>query len=177
MNNNLNISQLNDDKPEKSIGQIIKDERLRKAVSLIDASSKTKLKVAYLEAIERDDFDKLPAPIYAKNFIRIYANFLGLDGIAVSKKYNIKTVGATKLPPPAKTTSTYYISTFLHSLIRHPFMLLGFVVVIIIIFLYPGNSDNNNLDNSAVYPSESARPASLDDYQPVFDTAEPLPNS
>ena len=177
-NQNINISNNPEQKTEKSIGQLIREERITKNIKLIDASSKTKLKVAYLEAIENNEFDKLPAPIYAKNFIRIYANFLGLDGVELANKYNISTVGIAKLPPASgKTTSTYYISTFLHFWLRHPFIFLGIVVVIAIFLLYPTGSDDNNINNSIDYSNSAGAPASLDNYQPVFDVNEPLPGN
>jgi len=177
-NQNVNIADITEQKNEKSIGQIIREERIRKNIQLIDASSKTKLKVAYLEAIENNDFDKLPAPIYAKNFIRIYANFLGLDGVELAKMYNISTIGISKLPPASgKITSTYYISTFLHFWLRHPFIFLGIVVVIAIFLLYPTDSDENNLNNSVDYSNTAGTSTSLNDYQPVFDINEPLPGN
>ena len=182
--NNINISQnLNlKTESEESIGQIIKRVRLEKSVRIEDAASKTKLKVAYLNAIENDDFDTLPAPIYAKNFIRIYANFLGLDGTELSKKYNSKNIGIIGLPPSKKTASTYYVSRFFHFMFRHPFILLGIAVVLAVLFFYPSGSDNAEPETKTSYQetpaaAETFQPASFDDYQPVFDINEPLPKS
>ncbi len=178
MPQNLNLETT----PEETIGQIIKRVRLEKGVRIENAASETKLKAAYLNAIEKDDFDALPAPIYAKNFIRIYGNYLGLDGVELSKKYNSKNIGIIGLPPQKKPASTYYVSLFFHFLFRHPFVLLGIAVVMAVLIFYPSGSDNTEPEietspPAAHDPVDTLQPASFDDYQPVFDVNEPLPKS
>ena len=130
--NNLNISQNSEvelaAEVNETIGQIINRTRLRRGIRIEKAASETKLKIQYLQAIEKDDFDALPAPIYARNFIRIYANFLGLNGIEISKKYDSKNIGIAGLPPQKRTDITYYISLFFHFIFRHPFIFLGILV-------------------------------------------------
>ncbi|RLD12181.1 MAG: hypothetical protein DRI44_01515 [Chlamydiae bacterium] len=180
-NNNLNIS-LNADpdsvrEANETIGEIIKRTRLQKGIEIEKASANTKLKIQYLHAIENNDFDTMPAPIYAKNFIRIYANYLGLDGVEISKKYDLKNIDVIGLPPKKKIALTYYISSFFHFLFRHPFVLLGLVVVVIILFFYPSFSDDNQHDSEISNPPPVTQSLSLDNYQPVFDLNDPLPKS
>jgi len=179
--NNINISQNSEFELgaefDETIGQIINRSRLGKGIRIEKAALETKLKIQYLQAIEKDDFDALPAPIYARNFIRIYANFLGLNGIEISKKYDSKNIGISGLPPQKRTDFTYYISSFFHFLFRHPFIFLGVVVVLIIFFFYPSGSDDIEHSELPSFPSATLQPASLDDYQPVFDLNEPLPKS
>jgi len=178
-NNNVKKSQNSQNsisEPEETIGQIIKNARLEKGVELLTASTETKLKVAYLVAIENDNFDELPAPIYAKNFIRIYANFLGLDGVEISKRYNINTTDID-IPQDEKTSLTYHVSSFFHLIFRHPFLLLGLVVVLIILFFYSGGSYNTEPDEEISFSTTVPQSTSLEDYQPVFDLKEPFPKS
>ncbi|MCK5852828.1 helix-turn-helix domain-containing protein [bacterium] len=179
--NNINKPQDFEFEPEvdlnESIGQIIKRARTEKGIRIEKAASETKLKIQYLQAIEKDDFDELPAPIYAKNFIRIYANFLGLNGIEVSKKYDSKNIGISGLTQQKKIALTYYVSSLFHFLFRHPFILLGIAVILIILFFYPVGSDDIEHDELPSFPSAAFQPPSLDDYQPVFDLNEPFPKS
>lgn len=70
-----------------TIGQILKEARERKGVSLSKASAETNIKLQHLEAMERDDFSRMAAPIYAKGFIRIYAEYLGLDPRPLIQQY------------------------------------------------------------------------------------------
>jgi cytoskeletal protein RodZ len=60
------------------ISQKIKDARLEKGLTLDEISKATKIRVSFLSAIERGEYDKLPSPAYAQGFVRNYINFLGL---------------------------------------------------------------------------------------------------
>jgi hypothetical protein len=62
-----------------SIGQRLSEARLGKGLSLFDAERQTRIARRYLQAFEADQFDILPAPVYARGFLRNYARFLGLD--------------------------------------------------------------------------------------------------
>jgi len=62
-----------------SVGETLRRERQRKELSLEQISRETKISSRMLEAIERDQFDRLPGGVFAKNFVRQYARVLGLD--------------------------------------------------------------------------------------------------
>lgn len=62
------------------IGQILEKKRLEKGLSLKDVEQATKIRTRYLEGLEREDPTMLPDPVYARGFLKTYANFLGLDG-------------------------------------------------------------------------------------------------
>jgi cytoskeleton protein RodZ len=48
-------------------------------VTLDDVSVSTKISVRFLDAIETEQFDKLPGGIFNKGFVRAYAQHLGID--------------------------------------------------------------------------------------------------
>jgi cytoskeletal protein RodZ len=48
---------------------------------------------AYLEAIEKGDFDSLPGTAYAIGFLRTYADFLGLDGEQIVERFKREVQG------------------------------------------------------------------------------------
>ncbi len=68
------------------IGQILERKRLEKGLSLKEVEHATKIRTRYLEGLEREDPTVLPDPIYARGFLKTYANFLGLDGESLSKE-------------------------------------------------------------------------------------------
>ncbi|MDQ3637750.1 MAG: helix-turn-helix domain-containing protein, partial [Actinomycetota bacterium] len=68
------------------IGQILEKKRLEKGLSLKEVEHATKIRTRYLEGLEREDPTVLPDPIYARGFLKTYANFLGLDGESLSKE-------------------------------------------------------------------------------------------
>ncbi len=63
----------------ESIGENLREARHNKKVSLEDASRATRIKIDILEQLESDEFDRLAAPTYTKGFLRLYAEYLGLD--------------------------------------------------------------------------------------------------
>ncbi|PIR99056.1 hypothetical protein COT87_01560 [Candidatus Collierbacteria bacterium CG10_big_fil_rev_8_21_14_0_10_44_9] len=63
----------------KTAGDLLKDKRILKELSLQDVSTKTKIKIEYLDAIENSNFSALPSSTFAKGFLRNYASFLYLN--------------------------------------------------------------------------------------------------
>lgn len=59
-------------------GQMLREERIKKGLTLEEASQATKIKSSFLMAIERGDYQKLPSIAYAQGFVRNYTGFLGL---------------------------------------------------------------------------------------------------
>jgi len=62
-----------------AFGENLRREREMRGVSLEEISSATKISLRFLEAIEQEDFSKLPGGIFSRSFIRSYARYLGLD--------------------------------------------------------------------------------------------------
>ena len=63
--------------------------RMREAhgLELRELAERSKIGVAYLAALEADDFLKLPAPVYVRGFLGEYARMLGLDTERVKDSY------------------------------------------------------------------------------------------
>jgi len=71
----------------ESIGENLREARHNRKVSLEDASRATRIKIEILEQLEADEFDRLAAPTYTKGFLKLYAEYLGLDGHSVVEAY------------------------------------------------------------------------------------------
>jgi len=65
----------------------LKAWRESRGVSLQDIFLATRISSRNLEAIESGDFQNLPEPVYARNFIRTYASFLDLDSRPILERY------------------------------------------------------------------------------------------
>ncbi|MGA2198210.1 MAG: helix-turn-helix transcriptional regulator, partial [Bryobacteraceae bacterium] len=63
-----------------AIGDTLRRERLRRNLELPQIAQELKISSRFLQAIEEERFDKLPATVFAKNFVRQYALLLELDG-------------------------------------------------------------------------------------------------
>lgn len=57
----------------------LRDTRVLAGLSLSDVERDTRINRVYLEAIEEGRFQDIPAPVYARGFVRSYARYLGLD--------------------------------------------------------------------------------------------------
>jgi len=71
----------------KSIGDQLRFTRLQKGFSLEEVSSKLKVRLEYLRALEDEDYALLPGGIYGKIFLKKYINFLGLDYKNIIKNF------------------------------------------------------------------------------------------
>jgi cytoskeleton protein RodZ len=70
-----------------SFGEWLRRQREMREISLRDIADRTKISLRYLEAMEADRFDLLPAPIFAKGFLREYARYVGLSPDEVVNHY------------------------------------------------------------------------------------------
>jgi cytoskeleton protein RodZ len=70
-----------------SFGDWLRRQREMREINLRDIAERTKISFRYLEAMEADRFDLLPAPIFAKGFLREYARYVGLSPDDVVNHY------------------------------------------------------------------------------------------
>ncbi len=63
----------------KELGQMLREARERKGVTLSDAQQATKIRQLFLQALETENYGVLPPPFYIRGFIKNYAIYLGLD--------------------------------------------------------------------------------------------------
>lgn len=60
-------------------GARLRQARERKGITLRQIANRTKISVAVLEALERNDISRLPGGIFSRAFVRSYASEVGLD--------------------------------------------------------------------------------------------------
>jgi cytoskeletal protein RodZ len=61
-----------------TIGDILKNTRLEKGISLEEVSIHTYVRAHYLEALENNNFNALPSRVQGRGFLRLYAGYLDL---------------------------------------------------------------------------------------------------
>ncbi|MDQ1908905.1 DUF4115 domain-containing protein [Paenibacillus sp. GD4] len=69
------------------LGSLLRKARLEKKISLEDLQETTKIRKAYLEAIEEGNYKMLPGNFYVRAFIKTYAEAVGLDPNEVLNLY------------------------------------------------------------------------------------------
>lgn len=80
----------------KTVGEMLKEARTVKNYSLIDVEKATKIRLKFLEAIERDEYGKLPSISYAKGFVKNYSEFLGLNSRHILAFFRRQTEEVTR---------------------------------------------------------------------------------
>ena len=75
------------DRSSTDFGTRLREARERKGVSLRTISDATKISVAVLEALERNDVSRLPGGIFSRAFVRSYAVEIGLDPEATIQEF------------------------------------------------------------------------------------------
>ena len=82
----------------ESIGEILKQQREQRGLALEQVHDASKITVHNLSALEEDRFDYFPNRVYARAFLRDYANYLGLDSTALLTRYEEEWNATPKEP-------------------------------------------------------------------------------
>src|SRR6266853_4369028 len=70
------------------IGASLREARTRRSLSLDDVTSSLRIRERYVTALEEERWELIPAEAYTKGFLRMYAEFLGLNGTLYVDEYN-----------------------------------------------------------------------------------------
>jgi cytoskeleton protein RodZ len=134
------------------IGNSLREARYRQQLELSDVEQATKIRSRYLQALEEESFDALPAQTYVKGFLRTYADYLGLDGQLYVDEYNSRYgVGedVPREPVVARRSPVHHR----HRRLERRGVLLGLagigvvVALFIAAFKFSGGSNNPSIPN------------------------------
>ncbi|MBI3014522.1 MAG: helix-turn-helix domain-containing protein [Candidatus Tectomicrobia bacterium] len=92
-----------------SLGEYLKRERELRGITLRHISDVTKIHIKYLEALEENHFEVLPAEAFTRGFLRSYARCVGIDpdeAVLVYKQCldRLKGSSTPSIPPVAFET-------------------------------------------------------------------------
>ena len=106
-----------------SLGALLKSEREKRGLSLAQISQQTRLRPHILEAIEEEDWDRLPTATLVKGFIRSYARALELEEDRLIDLYN-EDAEANRFPEKFVLPSIQRRS-------RKPFVIISLAVLLL----------------------------------------------
>lgn len=118
---------MGDERAGGPIGEILRQERLSRRLSLIDVGLQTKINPRLLEAIENDDDRSLPAPVFTAGLIASYARFLHLNPEPLVAAYRARS--AHREPSPRRGPRGYQ-NTF-----RLPRLTIPAVAIVLVVAL------------------------------------------
>lgn len=106
-------------------GEHLKREREMRGVSIEEVSAATRISTRFLEAIENDQWERLPGGVFNRGFIRSIARFLGLDEDGLVAEYALETHAKADVKAPSQ------LPTEMPRNWRPAAVALGLVVVLI----------------------------------------------
>jgi len=62
-----------------TIGEQLRFAREERGIPLREISDQTRISIHYLEAIETNDYKRLPGGIFNRSFVKAYARYVGYD--------------------------------------------------------------------------------------------------
>jgi cytoskeletal protein RodZ len=84
------------------IGERLRNAREARGLTLATAEALTRIRAVYLQALEDEQFDRLPGPAYTRGYLRTYARALGLPANELVEMYP-EAFGSS--PRPVFTTT------------------------------------------------------------------------
>ena len=81
-----------------NFGERLKRERELREVSVAELTKATRISTRFLEALENEDWDRLPGGVFGHGFVRSIARYLGLDEESLLSEYDLAR--SAKFPPP-----------------------------------------------------------------------------
>ena len=70
-----------------SFGSLLQEARKARGLSLLQVYEETRINTIYLEALELEQLEVFPAYVFARSFLKLYAEFLGIDFDALADSF------------------------------------------------------------------------------------------
>jgi cytoskeletal protein RodZ len=163
-----------------TLGDMLRAAREARGASLADAERETKIRQKYISALEDDNVAALPGPVYARGFLRNYAQFLALNPDEVVDLYDQQSQptrekiraarGSTPKPSPSARANAEKISIQplsserIDTRVRYgtqyiALSLLAIPLIIVFYFVYSAYAGPKSTNTPI--PTITARPATV----------------
>lgn len=81
----------------QALATILQRRREQLEITLSEAEQATRIRSKYIEAIETGDYDTLKDDVYARGYVKNYADYLGLDPKPILKMYDAERAGQREM--------------------------------------------------------------------------------
>lgn len=160
-----------------TFGDELRREREIRGISLKEIAEATKVSQRLLDALEKDDYRYLPAPVFTRGFVREYARYLGLDCDEMVTRYihftsSLDVPAVTGQPEPLRSdriTAEIPIPRAYARVDRRIWVLLA-LLLIFLGAIFGFRAWVARRDAARAEPPRSAAPAA----QPVPTGSEPV---
>ncbi|MGB0093918.1 MAG: helix-turn-helix domain-containing protein [Solirubrobacteraceae bacterium] len=132
------------------IGPTLREARMRARIDITEVETRTKIRARYLRAIENEEWDLLPGPVYAKTFLRTYADFLGLDSRMLVDEYKRRYERPSDNEARPIASLTRERERAARGPLIPPWAIVGVVLIAVVVVLYVvGNSGTSTTTTSS----------------------------
>jgi len=87
----------------RGIGERLRQARVRAGITPAEAGAKLKMPTHVIEALEREDWTKIGAPVFVRGHLRSYSKLLGLPADAIAANVAVPAAKAADLVPRTYT--------------------------------------------------------------------------
>lgn len=158
-------------------GELLRRERERRSISLLQAAEELHLDTRFVEAIEANRFDELGVPVYARGHLRKYAALVGLSPQFIIERYEALT-HRPEVPTPVPASAIVGISVGLEPRsLRGPLWLAIALLVVALAWWIFGEFSTPSVEDAPTAPAiesvdgQSVAGATASTAEPVAPTA------
>jgi cytoskeleton protein RodZ len=91
----------------RDIGRMLRDTRESMGLATEQVAAQLRVRNKYLQSLEKGELGDIPGEVYARGYLKLYADFLGYDGQQILNQVNAAPVqAATQYLPPEKEEQT-----------------------------------------------------------------------
>ena len=109
---------------------------MRARIDMTEVEMRTKIRAKYLRALENEEWDLLPGPVYVKSFLRTYGDYLGLDSRMLVDDYKrrFERLSDHELRPIAALSRDRERAA--RGPLLPPWAIIGGVLLVLVVALY-----------------------------------------
>ncbi|HTP06187.1 MAG TPA: RodZ domain-containing protein [Nitrospirota bacterium] len=139
-----------------TLGKYLRDAREAMGIDIREAAQETRISVNYLNALEEEDFSKLPGEVFVRGFLKNYGRYLHLEEAEVIKRYaELKPQTVTPPAPPTDVEKATVISEQgttkkVRKAPLEPFVWGAAIFISLIVFLLTSRPTDKHTGSSSV---------------------------
>jgi Helix-turn-helix domain len=118
------------------IGVTLREARMKARIDITEVERATKIRARYLRAMEHEEWDALPGPVYVKSFLRTYSDYLGLDTRMLVDEYKRRYERPSDHDNRSIATLHRERERAARGPLIPPWLVIGVVLIAVVVALY-----------------------------------------
>jgi cytoskeleton protein RodZ len=141
------------------IGSTLREARMRARIDISEVETGTKIRAKYLRALENEEWDLLPGPVYVRSFLKTYGDYLGLDSRLLIDEFKrryerpmdheVMAMASTARERDRQRNPSRVTGALLSP---RSVIVVALVVIVAALYVIGSHSGNNNAGDNVVKP-------------------------